>query len=163
MPAGWSWWFGHLLVLDKKLKVFPSDVNVYMAMHDLVHDHADTEVFLMDYWPMHAPALMISGPDVAHQASVKHNLPKPSDFEQSMAPIVGNTSLITMKDAQWKVWRSLLNPGFGASHMLSLVPSIVDIVEVFCKQLEQKAEKGFFLLDDMATDLAMDVITKTTL
>lgn len=163
MPAGWSWWFGHLRVLDKKIRKLPPDANVYMAMQDLVQDHADTEVFLMDYWPMFQPVLMISGPELAHQASIKYDLPKPSDQEKSFRPIIGGPSLLTMNNEQWKIWRSLLNPGFSASHMLSLVPSIVDAVEVFCELLEEKADKEVFLLDDMATRLAMDVITRTTL
>jgi hypothetical protein len=163
MPAGWSWWFGHLLVLDSRLKRLPPDVNVYMAMHDIVQDHADAEVFLMDLWPMYLPMLMIWGPGIAHQASIKYEFPKPSGQESSMRPIIGGPSLLTMNNTQWKMWRSLLNPGFSTSHMLSLVPSIVDTVDIFCQLLERKASKGVFFLDDMAMNLAMDVIAKTTL
>jgi cytochrome P450 len=163
MPAGWSWWFGHLLVLDSKLKKLPPDVNPYSAMEDMVEDHADSEVYLMDLWPMSRPMLCLFGPDLAHQASIKYEFPKPSDQERSFRPIVGGTSLITMNDKQWKFWRSLLNPGFSGSHMMSLVPSIVDTVDIFCQLLEKKASKGVFLLDDMTMSLAMDVIVKTTL
>jgi cytochrome P450 len=163
MPAGWSWWFGHLRVLDKKLQALPADANVYMAMDDMVQQHADTEVFLMDYWPMFEPVLMLSGPDVAAQVSTKHDFPKPHDQEASFAPVIGGPSLITMNDTQWKVWRSLLSPGFSASHMLSLVPSIVDAMDVFCELLEKHVGGGFFSLDTMATRLAMDVITRTSL
>jgi cytochrome P450 len=163
MPAGWSWWFGHLRLLDKQLQKLPADANVYMAMHDMVQYHADAEVFLMDLWPMFEPLLMISGPEVAHQASIKYDLPKPSDQEKSFQPIIGGPSLITMNNEPWKIWRSLLNPGFSGSHMLSLVPSIVDAIDIFCELLEAKVDNGIFLLDDMATRLAMDVITRTTL
>ncbi|KAF2818795.1 cytochrome P450 [Ophiobolus disseminans] len=163
MPAGWSWWFGHLRVLDEKLKKLPPDANVYMAMHDIVPDHADSEVFLMDYWPVAEPMLMIFGIELSHQTSTKYDLPKPSNQEHSFSPIIGGSSLITMNGEQWKFWRSLLNPGFSASHMLSLIPNIVDAVDVFCELLEQNANKGLFSLDDMTTRLAMDVITRTTL
>lgn len=163
MPAGWSWWFGHLRVLHQKLQKLPPDANVYMAMHDMVQDHADTEVFLTDFWPMFQPVLMISGPEIAYQASIKYDLPKPRDQEKSFQPIIGGPSLITMNNEQWRFWRSLLNPEFSASHILSLVPSIVDAVDIFCDLLEEKAGKEVFLLDDMAARLAMDVITRTTL
>ena len=163
MPAGWSWWFGHLRVLDKKLQRLPSDANVYMAMEDMVEDHAANEVFLMDLWPIFTPVLMISGPDLAIQASVKHDLPKPQDQQESFQPIIGGPSLITMNEQQWKVWRSLFSPGFSASHMLELVPKIVDSVEVFCEHLHGHVGKDVLKLDDMTTRLAMDVITKATL
>ncbi|KAF1845155.1 putative cytochrome P450 [Cucurbitaria berberidis CBS 394.84] len=163
MPAGWSWWFGHLRVLDEKLSRLPPDANVYMAMEDLVSDHAATEVFLMDYWPVFQPVLMIFGPELAVQASIRHDLPKPHDQQESFRPVVGGPSLITMNNEQWRMWRSLLSPGFSASHMLSLVPTIVDAIDVFCERLRKHVGGGVFSLDDMATRLAMDVITRTTL
>jgi cytochrome P450 len=68
-----------------------------------------------------------------------------------------------MNGDQWKLWRSLLNPGFSASHMLSLIPSVVDAVDVFCQLLKEKVHTGVFSMDTMAVDLAMDVITRTAL
>jgi cytochrome P450 len=163
MPAGWSWWFGHLLILEKNLKKLPPDVNVFMAMNDLVRDHQDTEVFLMDYWPIYDPVLMVFGPELATQASIKYELPKPRHQEDGFRPIIGGSSLITMNGDEWKLWRSLLNPGFSASHMLSLVPSVVDAVDVFCQLLKEHVNTGVFSMDDMAMDLTMDVITRTAL
>jgi cytochrome P450 len=141
----------------------PSDANIFMAMEDMVKENADAEVFLMDHWPVFQPMLMISGPDIAMQASTKYDLPKPRDQQDSFRPIIGGPSLITMNEQQWKMWRSLFSSGFSASHMLSLVPTIVDSMEVFCEQLREHVDKGVFKLDDMAARLAMDVITKTTL
>lgn len=163
MPAGWSWLFGHLKVLDQKLQQLPFDANVYMAMEDMVEEHADTEVFLMDYWPVFQPMLMISGADLAIQASTKYDLPKPRDQQESFRPIIRGPSLLTMNEQQWKTWRSLFSSGFSASHMLSLVPTIVDSMDVFCELLREHVDKDVFSLDDMATRFAMEVITKTTL
>jgi cytochrome P450 len=145
-------------------KTIPAEANVFSAMDGLVKDHADAEMFLMDYWPAFEPVLMITGPDIAIQASTKYDLPKPHGQESSFRPIVGGPSFITMNDAQWKQWRSIFNPGFSASHMLSLVPSIVDSMNVFCKILEEHVgKKDVFSLDDMATRLTMDVMLKTSL
>ncbi|KAF1962666.1 cytochrome P450 [Byssothecium circinans] len=163
MPEGWSWIFGHLLVLDKKLKKLPSDANVFLAMGDMVDEHSDTAYYLMDLWPMFQPVLMTFSPELAAQVSNKHDLPKPHDQQDSFKPVTGGPSLITMNDAQWKIWRSLFNTGFSASHMLTLVPSLVDSVDVFCEQLQKHIGGGIFSLDDMAARLTMDIITKTTL
>ncbi|KAF9730379.1 hypothetical protein PMIN01_11248 [Paraphaeosphaeria minitans] len=71
MPTPWSSLFGRLNDLDQKLQQLPFDAHVYMAMGDMVEDHADTEGFLLDYWTVFQPVLMISGPDVALQAFIK--------------------------------------------------------------------------------------------
>jgi cytochrome P450 len=163
VPAGWSWWFGHLRVLDQKLKCLPFDANVYMTMDDIVEDHADTEVFLMDYWPMYTPTLMVSGPELAIQASVTNDLPKPKHDAEAYRPILGGPSLLTSNGPQWKTWRSLLNPGFNASHMMELVPQMVDSVNVFRERLRAQVDKGVFQLEDLTARLTGEIITKATL
>jgi len=47
--------------------------------------------------------------------------------------------------------------------MLSLVLSIVDAMDVFCELLEERVKGGVFLLNAMATRLAIDVIARTSL
>lgn len=163
MP-NWSWWIGHLLVLKDHLDRLPADANVYYAMQDLVSkQHADTEIFLMDLWPIFDPVLMISSPEISVQVSNTYNLQKPDSQGKSFLPIIGGKSLITMSDQEWKAWRALFNPGFSATHMLSLVPSIVDSVEVFCDLLRKRVGKDVFSLNNMTTRLTMEIITKTTL
>ena len=150
--------------MDKLQKTIPPEANVFSALEPLVKDHADVEMFLMDLWPAFEQVLMITGPDIAIQASTKYDLPKPRNQQNSFRPIVGGPSFITMNDVQWKQWRSIFSPGFSASHMLSLVPSIVDSMDVFCEILETHVgKKDVFSLDDMATRLTMDVILKTSL
>lgn len=163
MPDGWSWWFGHLLVLDQKLKKLPHDANVYIAMEDMIKDHEDTGYFLMDYWPVFQPVLMAFSPEIAAQVSSKQDLVKPPSQEESFKPMIGGPSLITMIDTPWKFWRSLFSSGFSPSHMLSLVPSLVDTMDVFCEQLHGKVDGDIFYLDDMVMRLSMDIIIKTTL
>jgi len=163
MPADWSWWTGHLLVLQRHLDSLPPDANVYMAMQDLALKHNDTEVFLFDFWPVFDQVLMIYGPEASNQVSNQYNLPKPASQHKSMLPIVGGPSLISMNDKDWKFWRGLLNPGFSAKNMVDRVPTVVAAVEVFCDELRAKADKNMFLLDDLTTRLTMDIITKATL
>lgn len=163
MPAGWSWWTGHLLVFQRHLNRFPPDANPLIAMRDLVLDHNDTEIFLFDFWPVADQLLMISGPEASMQVSNKLNLPKPQSQHKSMLPVVGGPSLISMNNEDWKFWRGLLNPGFSATSMMDRVPTIVDYVEVFCDDLRKKVDTGVFSLSHLTMGLTMDVITKTTL
>jgi hypothetical protein len=163
MPAGWSWWTGHLLVLQRHLNSLPADANVYLAMQHLVEAHSDTDMFLFDFWPAFDQVLMISSPEASMQVSNKYNLPKPLSQHKSMAPIVGGPSLISMNNEDWKFWRALLNPGFSAANMLDRVPDMVDSVQVFYDKLLSKSDGGIFSLDEIATQLTMDIIMKVTL
>lgn len=164
MPK-WNWWTGHLLVLKDNLDRLPSDVNVYYAMHDLVlKQHANTGIFLMDLWPVYDPVLMTFSPEISMQVANKYNLQKPHDSVNIFTPIVGGQSLISMNDDEWKLWRSLFNPGFSTSHMLDLVPHIVHSVEIFSSLLQERAEqRQLFSLSEMTMRLTMEIITKVTL
>ena len=163
MPKGWSWLTGHLLTLQKYVDQLPPDANVNLAMRDLAREFADTEVFLMDFWPVYPPLLMVYDPDAAVQISTKYNLPKTDMHLQFMKPITGGPNLISMSGQEWKAWRSLFNPGFSSAAMMDNVPHIVNSVQVFCDKLKEKADGGLISLDDLTTRLTMDVIIKLTL
>jgi cytochrome P450 len=132
-------------------------------MYELALEFADTEVFLMDFWPVYPPLLMVYDPDTAVQISTKYNLPKTDMHLQFMKPITGGPNLISMSSSEWKTWRTLFNPGFSSSTMMDNVPHIVNSVQVFYERLKEKAGGGKVLLDDLTTRLTMDVIIKLTL
>lgn len=163
MPEGWSWLTGHLLTLQKYVDKLPPDANVNLAMADLAREHSDTEIFLMDFWPVYPPLLMVYDPDAAVQVSTKYNLPKTSMHLQFMKPITGGPNLISMSDQEWKIWRSLFNPGFSTAAMMESVPHIVKSVQTFQEKLKEKTQQGVICLDDLTTRMTMDVIMKLTL
>lgn len=163
MPSGWSWVSGHLLTLQKYVDQLPLDANVNLAMTDLAREHSDTEIFLMDFWPVYPPLLMVYDPDAAVQISTKYNLPKTTMHLQFMKPITGGPSLISMSDREWKLWRSLFNPGFSTSAMMDSLPHIVKSVQIFQAKLKEATQEGIIYLDNLTTRMTMDVIMKTTL
>ncbi|EPE32645.1 Cytochrome P450 [Glarea lozoyensis ATCC 20868] len=163
MPKGWNWFTGHLLTLQEYVDKLPPDANVNLAMNDLALEFADTEVFLMDFWPVYPALLMVYDPDTAVQISTKYNLPKTDMHLQFMKPITGGPNLVSMSGLEWKFWRTLFNPGFSSSAMMDNVPHIVNFVQVFCDKLKENAGRGMLLLDGLTTRLTMDVIIKLTL
>ncbi|KAF2469381.1 cytochrome P450 [Lindgomyces ingoldianus] len=165
MPQNWSWIFGHLLVLQKARSKFPSDAAAWTtALRELALGATDTEVLLVDLWPVSPPLLIVADPEVAVQITNKYNLPKTRhNSEDSMKPIVGGPSIISMNGEEWKLWRGLFNPGFSAANMTTYVPYIVDCVQVFCEKLEERAGKVLFQLEDLTTRLTTEVIAKVTL
>lgn len=78
MPKEWNWITGHLLTLQKYVGKFPADANVNLAMKELAMEYGDTEVFLMDFWPVYPPLLMVYSPETAEQITTQYNLPKTS-------------------------------------------------------------------------------------
>lgn len=163
MPKGWNWITGHLLVLQKYLDGIPPDAAVAFAMRDLCWEFADTELFLIDFWPMYPPLFTLFGPEATSQVCNKYNLPKPLVAATSMRPVTGGPDIVSMNGDEWKYWRSLFNPGFSTGAMLNHVPHIVDSVLVFRKKVIEKVGKGMFFLDELTTKLTQEVILKVTL
>ncbi|XRM37487.1 hypothetical protein ABZX51_000956 [Aspergillus tubingensis] len=164
MPAGWSWLTGHMLVLSDYVNSLPDDANVVLATQELASEYTDTEIFLLDVWPMSPAQYIVFYPEAASQATNKFNLPKTVIQPRFMQPITGGPSMISMGNAEWKAWRSIFNPGFSAGSMQDLLPEVIKSVGVFCDKLHEKANAGkFFALDDLTTRLTMDVILKVTL
>lgn len=163
MPKEWSWFTGHLLVLQKYVDGIPPDAAVAFAMRDLAKEFADTELFLMDFWPVYPPLITVYSPEAINQICNKYNLPKTAVSERFMEPVTGGPNLVTMNGDEWKYWRSLFNPGFSTGAMLNNVPHIVDSVMVFRKKLTGMIGRGMFSLDELVTKLTMEIILKVTL
>ncbi|KAI9148738.1 putative sterigmatocystin biosynthesis P450 monooxygenase stcS [Paramyrothecium foliicola] len=163
MPK-WNWVTGHLLVLQNYINGIPPDAAVAFALRDLAqNEFADREVFLMDYWPMYPPQLVVFGPEICNQVCNKYNLPKPAIISEAMRPISGGPDLVTMNGEEWKYWRSVFNPGFSTGAMAGNVPYIIDSVRVFREKLVAMIGKGIFSLDEFTTQLTTEVILKVTL
>lgn len=151
MPKVWNWITGHLLVLQKYLDGIPPDAAVAFAMRDLCWEVADTELCLIDFWPMYPPLFTIFGPEATSQVCNKYNLPKPLVAATSMRPVTGGRDIVSMNGDEWKYWRSLFNRGFSNGAVLNHVPHIVDSVLVFSKNLIEKVWKEMFSLDQLTT------------
>lgn len=163
MPKEWSWFTGHLLVLQKYVNRIPPDCSVQFAMRDLCQEYANTEVFLINFWPVYPALFTVFGPEPINQICNKYNLPKTDVAVRFMHPITGGPNLQGMNSDEWKYWRSLFNPGFSTGAMLNSVPYVVDSMLVFREKLIEKIGKGMFPLDQFTSKLTEDIILKVTL
>ncbi|KAK2599128.1 hypothetical protein QQS21_005389 [Conoideocrella luteorostrata] len=163
MPKEWSWFTGHLMVLQKYLGRIPPDAAVAFAMRDLAQEFTDTEIFLMDFWPVYPALYTVISPEVTAQVCSKYNLPKSAANARSMKPVTGGPDLVSMNGDEWKYWRTLFNSGFSAGTMLNNVPHVVDSTLVFREKLVEMIGKGMFSLDELTTKLTTEIILKVTL
>ena len=98
------------------------------------------------------------------QVTVQHSLPKHQEALETIAPLSGHNSLLTIEGKQHKRWRNIFNPGFSNAHIMTLVDGIVDDSRVFMDILGKHADaKEVFLLEEAATRVTVDIIGRVVL
>lgn len=163
MPDGWSWWTGHLMVIQKHLRRIPKNASVTLALREISYEFTESELFILDLWPIQDSMIFLFGPESIVQVSNKMNLPKPALMSELMKPITGGPSLLTMNGHEWKYWRNIFNPGFSSAAMENNVADIVDSVTTFREKLIANIGKGFFSLDNLTMRLTTEIILKVVL
>lgn len=155
-----SFLFGHVKFVAGVLSKLPPHIHgVYLAdqMRQL-YPEMDT-AFYLDIWPVRSPYLMLIKPDLVYQLTQANQLPKDPGLTTFLTPLAGKYNLVTMQGALWKRWRSVFNPGFSSSHISSLVPGMVEKIEIFKNNLSQREKAGkMFFLEEMLLNPTIDII-----
>lgn len=121
-------------------------------------------VFYVDMWPVATPLLVALTPSVANQFTQETSLPKSPVVTNWIRPLADNQDLVSLEGQPWKKWRHVYNPGFGASHLITILPYIVGEVVTFRDILREKARTGdVFPIEEITVNLTMDVIGKVVL
>jgi len=150
--------FGRLKILGDITKEYPKELHPHSYLHIVRETYGLGDVFYMNAWPLGYPMLAISHPQIAEQALLQ---PKHESLSGYLSPITGAHSLIYMEGKEWKKWRSIFNPGFSHSHLMTLIPGIVEDSLVFCDILQEHARKAdVFRLEELATRVTVDIIGK---
>jgi len=78
--------------------------------------------------------------------------------------LLGKDNMVSLDGPKWKMLRSIFNPGFSASHLMSLVPYMLDLTLIFVNACREKAQTNeLFQLDKVATRYAIDIIGKVAM
>lgn len=102
-------------------------------------------------------------PGVCQQVS-DYNGNKHWSMQDFLVPLVGKDDMVSSNGGLWKRWRTMFNPGFSSQHLMTLVPGIVDDVQVYVEKLNEHADKDdVFRLEEETTRLTIDVIGKVVL
>jgi cytochrome P450 len=98
-------------------------------------------------------------PVMMYQLTQANQIPKDPGLRTFLAPLTGKEDLVTMEGQNWKRWRSIFNPGFSGNRINTLVPGMVEKVQVFRNMLAEKAASGeLFLLEKLTLNLTIDII-----
>ena len=157
--------FGHLLRANDLLSKLPRDAHPSYLPRLIRQAIPDVgQIFYLDMWPFSRPILVVSSPSVAHQFTQEHSLRKSPEVHQWMKPLANNQDLVSLEGHKWKHWRNIYNPGFSASHLIHLVPQILEEVSVFRDVLKERAQSGAILpLEEVTVNLTMDTIGRIVL
>lgn len=161
-PHSWIW--GHLKVMGEIMEDLPPRLHPAAVPMLLQKKYNLPNYMYLDLWPAADEMLALFDKDIMQQLNVDHQLPKHPGMAIFMVPLAGPGDLVASNGAHWKKWRSIMNPGFAASHLMTLVPGIVDHSVIFTEKLAEHAEKGeVFRLEEDVTRLTVDVIGNVAL
>ena len=121
-------------------------------------------IFYLDPGPFITFTLVVASPATLAQITTEHALPKFPAIKDFLYPLANGKDIVGMDGREWKYWRSIFNPGFSTSHLMTLVPEIVRETTVFCELLENHTrQQDIFRMKELTDNLAMDVIGKVVL
>ncbi|SMR54016.1 unnamed protein product [Zymoseptoria tritici ST99CH_3D1] len=159
-----SYLFGSLLSVGKVMVTRPSNAAPQTLL-PAIRDYYDLpDVYYFDPWPMGPPVMAISNLKLYQEFVIKHSIPKHPLVAEFMENFGGQSNLVSSEGATWKRWRSVFNPGFSNSHIMSQVSSIVDVAQTFCEIMNDHAKNNtIFRMETATTKLTVDVIGKIVL
>ncbi|KAI9818467.1 MAG: hypothetical protein M1827_000526 [Pycnora praestabilis] len=151
--------FGHIPIMGRMRQIVPKDLHPHALMTAVQHEYNLGNLFYLDLWPLAEPLLIIGDPQMAALVTQSRSLPKHPDLRMFLLPLAGEKNMITMEGEEWKFWRSIFNPGFSQSNLMTLVPGIVDLALIFCDTLSKHAEAdSMFGMEEETSRLTVDVI-----
>ncbi|KAK0849759.1 hypothetical protein LTS02_013452 [Friedmanniomyces endolithicus] len=161
-PHSYLW--GHLRAMDVVLRKQPKNAAPQTLFNIIQEEYGLPDTFYLDVWPAGAPILITFDTAVMHEFTVAQSLPKHPAVDKFLQNFGGPGNLASSEGAVWKKWRSAFNPGFSASHIMSLVPLMVDECEIFSDILTKHAKNNdLFRLERAATSLTVDIIGRVVL
>lgn len=186
-PPMSSRFWGHLPIAGDCKRLFPPDVHVQnwanyiRKKYDLggefyVHAQSPWSIYFpladgpvdfyyLDFWPLGPRWLFIADPELASKyITTGQSLPKSRLTTGFLTRLLGANNMVGLEGQQWKLLRSIFNPGFSASHLNTLIPYIVDASLVFLDILREKAQTNELVsLDTYSTRFTIDIIGKVVM
>ena len=164
MPP-WNPILGHLYFCYNIASALPKDAHpnylpdmIRRIMPDL------GPIYYLDTWPFGPQMLVVASTGGLYQITQEHSLPKYHALKSFLQPITEGLDIVTMEGDLWKTWRGILNPGFSATHLMSLTCSLVEDIDRFCEILQKRLEDHkTFHMKDLTDNLTMDIIGRVVL
>ncbi|GAM85613.1 hypothetical protein ANO11243_036200 [Dothideomycetidae sp. 11243] len=151
-------------IFGAALERVPKNTASHVMLLELKMQYNMPDTFALDTWPVSNSMIYNASPEVAEQFMVTRSMPKAQVVVPFLEGVGGKTNLVVDDGPKWKTWRSAFNPGFANAHLMTLVPDIVDQVEIFRRKMDQYAnDYRLFRMSIPVTRLTIDIIGKVVL
>ncbi|KAK4935590.1 hypothetical protein LTR10_023384 [Elasticomyces elasticus] len=161
-PPMESIFWGHLPIAGECRELFPPQVHMQSWANYIRKKYDMGDVFYVDWWPLGPRWLFVADPELTSKyITTGQSLRKSHLTTSYLKRLLGKFNMVILEGQQWKFLRSIFNPGFSASHLITLVPYIVDATVVFLDILREKARTNELIkLDFYSTRYTIDIIGK---
>ena len=163
-----SFILGHLGTIAKIAMQYPREMHgqsVPLAILKRHPEYLERGAIYMDVWPVGYPMLAVFDPDMMAQFTQDQSQLKHPGLRAEMGPFTGAKDLVSTEGQEWKMWRSIFNPGFSAKNLQSLVPHFLEEALVFRDTLRKFATSGEVIpkLEEHTTAATVDMIGRAVL
>src|SRR5688572_2580292 len=181
-----NFFLGHLMAFGEILQKGPGDRHPGMRSNSLdqlaclvltlpidyifevMHQQlGKPPIMLVDMRPLNVPVALLTTHHLAEQvarSSKSMPLGAPKTGADHMHPLIGKTSLILVSGDAAKRLRKRYAPAFAPSHIMQLLPSMLNAMEVFVEHIEEFARTGnTFAFGDLTKLLTFDIIGSATM
>ena len=159
-----STFWGHLKLIGETIRELPPRFHYQQMMVYIGQKYNMPPVFYLDLWPVSYGIMIIQDPGVAVQITQIKSLPKHMVNRAYTQPLTGRSSVVLVEGAEWKLIRSIMNPGFAPQYIASLTPILSKHITRFTDKLSKAAKSGeTFLLQGYILSLTFDVISEVVL
>lgn len=118
----------------------------------------------LDTWPFGRFTFAVFHPDIAAQFTQDNSFPKAESTFHELEPLTGGRDLVTMEGQEWKIWRSVFNPGFSAKNLTALLPAFLEEIQVLKERLTRAARSVEVVNVEKTVQMAtVDVICRAAL
>ncbi|CAJ2502559.1 Uu.00g099530.m01.CDS01 [Anthostomella pinea] len=156
---------GHLNIAGELNKVFPHRVHAQVWGDYMRTKWNLPEIFYLDLRPFGPLTMYVADPVAASKyVTTTTSLPKAPAAKDFLDKFLGKNNMVSLEGAQWKNLRSIFNPGFSLTNIMTLSDVIVDASLTFCDIIRSKVASGeLFELEDLCTGLTIEIIGKVVL
>ncbi|KAF2112350.1 cytochrome P450 [Lophiotrema nucula] len=155
---------GHLKLLGEGFMKMEKGRHIDYVLRDMIRAKGDPEILFLDLRPINFPMVIVASHKVAEQITRPsklhpYSVTKSPTMQSTYRRLVGARSLLSEEDESWRILRKRFNPGFAPSHLITLLPSILDKTSTFISKLDALAKTGeTFEMDPLCTNLTFDII-----
>jgi cytochrome P450 len=143
------------------IKKYPADLHPQSLFTDLANERNYRGIFYMDMYPFTDSLVFITDPALALQVQTSPDFHRHPFVEGFLGGLVGTKSIFATAGHEWQRQRSWFAAAFSMTHLLTLVPGMIEESIVFKEKLTKFAVSGeVFSMNDAAIRLTIDVIAR---